>query len=192
LPPLDESDDEVQGFLTVFFGQEPIERFLIPTRIVRNAVVTIDNLARNRVAVQQRPVHATPGAFLVAGSEDTIVLAPENYARYTPFVRVVEAADTKTVVALYRRLYPLLRQAYEDLGHPTGNFNTRLLEIIENLLATPEIDEPIRLVQPTVLYKYADDELEALSPGQKLLIRMGPENARIIKAKLREIRAELV
>jgi hypothetical protein len=46
-------------------------------------------------------------------------------------------------------------------------------------------------VQPSVLYKYADPKLESLSSGQKLLIRMGPENETAVKAKLRELRAAL-
>jgi hypothetical protein len=40
-----------------------------------------------------------------------------------------------------------------------------------------------------VLYEFADPALESRSAGQKALIRMGPANARRIKAKLREIRA---
>lgn len=192
LPALDESDEHVRGFLAVFLGAANVERFLEPERIVRNAVVTIDNLAREKVNPQQRPIKPTPGEFLVEGTEDAPVLAAANYARYTPFVEMVAAADTKTLVALYRRLYPLLREAYDALGHSSGNFNTRLLEVIEDLLATPEVRGPIRLEQPSVLYKYADPALEALTPGQKLLIRMGPDNARTIKAKLREFRDELV
>jgi hypothetical protein len=50
----------------------------------------------------------------------------------------------------------------------------------------------VHLVQPSVLYRYADERLEKLSAGQKLLIRMGPANAAVIKAKLREIQAELL
>jgi hypothetical protein len=50
----------------------------------------------------------------------------------------------------------------------------------------------VRLVQPRVLYEYADPNLENLSAGQKTLIRMGRANALKIKAKLREIRAALV
>jgi hypothetical protein len=59
------------------------------------------------------------------------------------------------------------------------------------LLATPEVEEPIALVQPNVLYQYKDPALERLSSGQKILLRMGPEHAEIVKTKLREIRAEL-
>jgi hypothetical protein len=40
-----------------------------------------------------------------------------------------------------------------------------------------------------VLYTYADPELEARSAGQKILMRMGAENATAIKDKLRAIRA---
>ena len=39
------------------------------------------------------------------------------------------------------------------------------------------------------MYIYADPTLEARPAGQKLLIRMGPENAAVIKAKLVELRA---
>jgi hypothetical protein len=42
------------------------------------------------------------------------------------------------------------------------------------------------------MYEFDDPELEDLSAGQKLLVRMGPENAAVLKAKLREIRRELV
>jgi hypothetical protein len=43
-----------------------------------------------------------------------------------------------------------------------------------------------------VLYQFADPELERRSAGQKVMMRMGADNARRVKAKLREIRRELV
>jgi len=192
LPPLDESDPEVQGGLIEVFGREPVQQFLIPERIVRHLVVTLDNMPREKMALQQRPVKPIPGEFLTSGTEEAPVIAPENYERYTPIVTAIAAADAKTLVSLYRGMQPLFQQAYEELGHPNNLFNARLLEIIDHLLSTPDLDGPIRLVQPGVFYKYADKDIEALSSGQKLLIRMGPENAAIVKAKLREIQAELI
>ena len=192
LPPLDESDSDVLGGLTELFGQDAVKRFLVPERIVRNIVVTIDNVPRQQLAFNQRPITPTPGALVTAGADDTLALAPENYARYEPFVALVRATDAKTLVSLYRGLQPLFQQSYEELGNPNKAFNERLIEVIEHLLATPNVRDEIRLVQPSVLYRYADERLENLSAGQKLLIRMGPENAAIIKAKLRELQAELV
>jgi hypothetical protein len=191
LPALDESDPDMLGALTELFGQAAVTQFLVPERIIRHIVVTIDNVPREQLTVNQRPIKPTPGEFLTTGPEDAPLLAPENYARYTPFIAVVRAIDAKTLVALYRGMQPLFQQAYEDLGHPNASFNERLLEVIDHLLATPNAPAEIRLVQPSVLYRYADERLEKLSAGQKLLIRMGPQHTAVIKAKLREIKAEL-
>ena len=67
----------------------------------------------------------------------------------------------------------------------------RLVEAIDDMLATPEAQEPIPLRHPNVLFEYADSDLESRSVGQKQLLRMGPENAAAIKTKLREIRNEV-
>jgi len=64
--------------------------------------------------------------------------------------------------------------------------------VIDDLLKAPDVQGPIELVQPRVFYEYKDRDLEARSAGQKLLIRMGPANAAIIKAKLRELRGVLI
>jgi len=100
--------------------------------------------------------------------------------------------DAKKLVSVYAHLYPLFQQAYVELGYPDGYFNDRLVQVIDNLLAAPTPAAPIRLDQPNVLYVYADPELESLSAGQKILVRMGPANAAVVKDKLRQIRSEVI
>ena len=192
LPPLDESDPEVLGGLTELLGQDAVMRHLVPERLVRNIVVTIDNVPRRQMALNQRPLQPTAGDFITSGEESAVVMAPENYARYEPFVGLVSKLDAKTLVSFYRGLEPLFQTAYEDLGDPDASFNARLNEVIEHLLQTPTPRGQVALVQPGVLYKYADERLENLSAGQKLMIRMGVDNATVIKGKLREIQAELL
>jgi hypothetical protein len=192
LPPLDESDPEVVGGLTEIFGQQAVMQHLVPERLVRNIVVTIDNAPRQQMALNQRPLQPTAGAFMTQGEESSLVLAPDNFERYEPFVALVSNLDAKTLVSFYRGLEPLFQQAYEELGHPDASFTARLNEVIEHLLQTPTPRGEIALVQPSVLYKYADERLEKLSAGQKLMIRMGVNNATVVKGKLREIQAELL
>jgi hypothetical protein len=96
------------------------------------------------------------------------------------------------LLASYKRYYPLYQDAYENLGHPPEYFNDRVIEVIDHLLATPELDGRIALTQPNVQYEFADPKLESRSAGQKALIRMGSDNARAVKNKLRELRSELV
>ncbi len=189
LPTLEESDSLLSDIYASMFGADAVQKFLVKSDIVRHVVATIDNLPRKKVAERLKPIKAIEGKFLVVGPEGAQTIAKENAARYTTIVHLVDVVDTQTLAAAYFRVYPLLQQAYVDLGYPNGYFNNRLVEVIDHLLATPNVQEPIQLAQPNLMYEFADPRLEALSAGQKALIRMGSENAAIIKKKLRELRA---
>lgn len=189
LPALADSDRDVQDSLAGALGRS-LEQVLVPQDIVRHVVVTVDNLPRKKVAIQLRPIKPTGGELLVApGGEPT--LSPDNAARYTPVMTLVKNADVAQVAAVYRHFYPLFQQAYVDLGYPDGYFNDRLVEVIDHLLATPDVTGPIKLTQPGVFYQYADPSIEERSSGQKLMIRLGAQNAAVVKEKLRVLRKEV-
>jgi hypothetical protein len=90
---------------------------------------------------------------------------------------------------IYLRFYPLFQEAYEDLGYPDAYFNDRMIDVINHLIATPNINDPIILHRPHVLYEFIHPELEALSSGQKLLIRLGSRNSIKVKQFLIELKA---
>lgn len=192
LPPLGESDAPAREALDGVVGAEAVNQWLVPDGIVRRFVATVDNLPRRKVATTVRPLKAVPGSFAVSGSEDELTLDERNYARYAPLVQAIEAADAKRIAAVYLRFYPLMQESYEGLGYPSKYFNDRMIEVIDHLLQTPQVPGPIRLTQPHVFYEFADPKLEALSAGQKALIRMGPANAGVVKDKLRALRSEIV
>jgi hypothetical protein len=192
LPKLDESDGPMLGALSDVFGKTQAAQYVVADGIVRKIVVTVDNLTAVKVAERLRPVRPVTGKFAVAGTEDAPTLDPVNYDRYKPMVQLIQSVDEDKLLAMYKRYYPLFQDAYENLGHPPKYFNDRLVEVIDHLLATPDLKEPIALTQPNVLYEYADPKLESLSAGQKVLIRMGSANAAVVKDKLRKLRVKLV
>ncbi len=158
---------------------------------VRRIVATVDNLPREKLALRLMPVKPAGGKFLVAGKDEGLAIGADNAARYAPYLRLAGAIDTGKLVALYIHFYPLFQQAYQELGYPKGYFNDRLVDVIDDLLAAPEVKAPVKLVRPKVFYLFADPALEARSAGQKILMRVGSENAALIKAKLRDICREL-
>ena len=191
LPPLAESDATLREALVGIFGASTFDALFRPQDFVRNVVATIDNLPRKQVALRLMPVKPVPGSFRATGSGGSVVIGGDNAARYTPYVRAMQAIDSTKLVALYVHLYPLFQQAYADLGYPSRYFNDRVFEVIDHLLATPDAPATVALVQPKVLYEYADPALADLSAGQKILLRMGPENEAKVKAKLRELKRAL-
>ena len=144
-------------------------------------------------------VEPAPGRFLVDRAEEAPAIAADNGARYTPFLLLAESVNAVRAVDLYVRMYPLLQQAYEDLGYPKRYFNDRLIAVIDLLLDTPVLEYPVMLqltqvkgpipsLRPWVRYEFADPQLEALASGQKMLLRMGPAAERRLKARLVEFR----
>ncbi len=195
LPALGESDAEFGAALMALFGASAFQQMFVPDALVRHIVVTVDNLPRRQVASRMlplKPVTGTAnGALRTAGEGSELSIAPANAARYTPYVRALEAVDSRKLAATYAQFYPLFQQSYVEQGYPNRYFNDRVFEVIDHLLAAPDIKGPVALSQPKVLYEYADPSLEELSAGQKAMLRMGPENEARVKAKLREIRKAL-
>jgi hypothetical protein len=191
LPALGESDKPLRDALAGVIPPASLEQYFLLDGLVRRVVATVDALPRQTVPQRVLPVKPVPGPFATVGQAEGLLIAPQNAARYAPFVRLAESVDTRKLVAIYVRYYPLFQQAYVELGYPNGYFNDRLIAAIDDLLSAPETPEAVPLVQPKVLYAYADPELEALSAGQKVMLRMGNANATRVKAKLRDIRRAL-
>lgn len=191
LPEVADSDSALVQALTALFNGVPLDRVFYLQQIVPRFVATIDNLPRQTVALQRMPVKPAGGTLLTTQADGRILLRADNATRYETYMRVLEHADTGRLVATYVRFYPLFQKAYQDLGYPQGYFNDRLVEVIDHLLATPDVPAPIALAQPKIVYEYADPALEQRSAGQKMLIRLGPVDESRVKAKLRDIRHAL-
>jgi hypothetical protein len=192
LPKLEQSDEVLRSALSGLNAGPTLVEQVVFEDFVRRVVATIDNLPREKVHLRLLPVKTAPGRLETTTDLEGIRLKPENSFRYALYMRAVEAVDPKRMVDLYVRYYPLFQQAYRDLGYPKGYFNDRLIEVIDHLLATPQVLEPVRLVQPKVMYQFADAAMEGRSAGQKLLMRIGNANAATVKEKLRTVRRELV
>ncbi|HEX5960058.1 MAG TPA: DUF3014 domain-containing protein [Rhodanobacteraceae bacterium] len=193
LPPLDSSDAAVASALASLPGTEGLAKLLVARGLVPHIVATVDALPRHTIGSSILPLQTPGGAFIADTSGAQLVLDAKNYARYDAYMEIAEAVDARTLVTWYVHWYPLFQQAYRQLGYPRGYFNDRLLVAINDMLAAPNARPPVALVAtPDGHYAFADPTWEALSVGQKLMIRIGPEHERALKAKLRSIRALLL
>lgn len=192
LPALDASDAALAQSLSGVLGAKNFAQHFRPEALVRRIVATVDNLPRRSYAQRLSPVHPVGGLLLTEGRDEGLTLAPGNAARYAAWMKFAEAIDAKRVVDLYVHVYPLFQQAYVELGYPDGYFNNRLVQVIDHLLEAPVVRGPVKLVVRRVLPEFADPALESESAGRKILLRIGPENAAVVKGKLRALRKELV
>jgi hypothetical protein len=191
-PPINLDDDTAyRDGLRQLVGPEALAYFY-PDRMIHRFVATIDNLPREEAQAKMMPIKPVSGPFMVERHAGTMTVDPANDQRYLRYLNVLAAVDKQRLVDLYVSLYPVFQQAYRELGYPGGHFNDRLVDAIDNLLATPAIVPPLAVVQPKVLYKFADPALEKRSAGQKIMLRLGADNMARAKILLIAIRGELL
>ena len=182
IPALGESDQYLYLALSGIFD-EVVMRLLTKTILIEKIVATIDNLPRQHIAERMRPISARENSFIVETQlgVNNFILSARSYDRYNSLIDNLSMIDANELANIYLRFYPLFQEAYEDLGYPQVYFNDRVIDVIDHLLSAPEVNDPIILHRPHVLYEFIHPELEALSSGQKLLIRLGVRNSAKVK-----------
>lgn len=202
LPPLEQAGEFVADALTGLVGRRGVLQFLQVDDFVQRVVATVDNLPAKHATPRLWPVQPTPGRFATRPQGSAMQMDPDNAQRYVPMVLMVEAVNPAQAAALYRHLYPLFQQAYQDLGYPQGYFNDRLVQVIDHLRATPQVEGTVEMTltevkgpyastAPWLRYEFADPALQELSAGQRALLRSGVVNQRRLLAWLTAFRAQI-
>ncbi|SQH74226.1 conserved protein of unknown function [Shewanella benthica] len=192
LPTLSNSDGYVHKKTVEIADGMKIEPLLVEKDLLRHFVVFVDNLAQGELARKVSPLKAPDKIFTVSDITNKTYLNPDSYHRYDLYANFVANLDEQQLAATYKALTPLLEEAFEELGYGDMSFKQRLLQAIDIMLAAPVIEQPIELDGVSVNYQFVDPQLEALANAQKLLLRMGPENTKKVKAALRKLKKYLV
>jgi len=188
LPGLEASDSLVRQMGGDLSPREGWSEWLATEGLVRRFVRTVVSIGAGRSPASELGFLEPGEEFRIRRSGDTTVIDPASYSRYDGVEQVLVSLDPGATARRYRQLRPLFQEAYRELGYRQGSFDVALARAVETLLAVPVPDGPIRVVPSGgTAWEFADPELEALSPAQKHLLRMGPESARRVQGKLREL-----
>lgn len=205
VPALADSDGYARENLSEVVGEATAIQYFATDGLVARSVATIDAMSSRKVPGNIQVVTGPKGEYsalpdpaparqILDEAGDPIPQYqsdPVNAERYRPYVEMLEAVDAAEFATTYERNASLFGHAWRQLGYTDKVFDQRLVEVIDELLATPEVSEPYQLIKPEAYYVFADENLERLTAGQKILLRMGADNAQRVKDKLREIRQAL-
>lgn len=191
LPDLLESDEVFRKTLTTL--SPGLAAWLDNDQLIRRYVILVNDFAQGIRVTKHMSFLRPDQLFSVEQGENNVVIAPKSYQRFDRLAQAIQAVNPRVAVAIYQSFRPLLQQVFKEFSYPPDiTLETIIQKGAADLLAAPVIEEPIGLVRPSVHYKFADANLEeSLSPLQKQMIRMGPENTRVIQAKVREFMVEL-
>lgn len=189
LPPLDGSDAFVRELAQGLSAHPQLALWLAARGLIRTFTAVVANVADGESPGPHLGFLAPKTSFGTIRRQGRLVIDPRSYTRYDSIADGIASLDAARCAQVYRRLEPLFEAAYRDLGHPRGGFSGTLKRALVTLEETPvpESEAAVRPAGAAVVYEYVDPRLEALSPAQKHLLRMGPRNARKVQAKIREL-----
>ncbi len=191
LPPLAESDPAVRDLAGGLSSRPDVAHWLSERSLVQRLVAVVDDIAEGATPRPLLLSMAPAGAFATVTRGERVYVDPQSYARYDDVADAFTSLDADRCAQVYVRLTPLIDEAYRDLGRPERRFGDALGRAIARLLATPVVEGDVELRPLVTTYAFARPDLEALSPAQKQLLRMGPRNVRAIQTHLRAIAAAL-
>ncbi|MDT8448889.1 MAG: DUF3014 domain-containing protein [Wenzhouxiangellaceae bacterium] len=181
---LERAAEQVRAELGRALAPEQLQ-LVVEERLLQRLVATLNSLDGDPIPLRFRPVEHVPGLPRVAGEGDELRLPDAFDPRYRPYREMFERLDVEQLAALFERHESALEQAWQAMGEEHDqSFRERTVDVLRHLARFDVPDERPELVQPEVLYEYADPQLESLSWGRKILIRIGPEQAREVQRKL--------
>lgn len=174
-------------------GAKPVlKKLLADHQPLEVSAAVIDGLGRGVILRKFLPAATHSEKFSVVTRDDGYYMDPNGFMRYDKYADAIAALDIGVLVNAFHLLRPTYEQAYGYLGLDPADFDNAVIRMLDLVLATPEIGEPIALTPKAVVYVYADPGLESLPAVQKQLLRMGPDNIRRIKQQAQALRDGLL
>ncbi len=192
LPALNESDSFLRDSLTNISSDSSFIRWITKDDLFRRAASYFDGLSRGVILSKIFPLNTPEGEFTVHKTGNELLLNAGNYERYNKTIGVILGLDMELIAEIFHTTRPLLEAAFAEMGYSSRQMDGIILQSIEQILSTPIIARPIALSQESVLYQFADPDLENLSPIQKQLLRTGPENTQKLQQQALELRDALL
>lgn len=189
--PVDTSDASVKSALMAISRSPSFGRLLVNNRLLDKFVINVYDLSNGNTSPKDALLQAPPQNLKTYKQANKTWIDSSSYARYTPYVEVLESFSSNELVEILSRYKDSIEQKFNEISRPNEDFDSALIKAIDALLAAPEIDYPIEVYSESVAYKFSDPALENLPGPHKQLIRTGPDNTQRIKAVMRKLKASL-
>ena len=191
LPPLEQMDPVVRGLLRALGSHPELLKWLATDDLAGGIATAVDRLSQGQSPGRDLRVLRPEAPFAVTRRGGGYRVDAATYARYDALAGAVASVDAERLARAFTTLQPRLAEAYMRQGHPEGGFDAAVRRAIAVVASTPDLPPDAGLVPGVGGYVYADGELERLPAAQKHLLRMGPDNARLVRDAARRFGAAL-
>ncbi|MGZ5013045.1 MAG: DUF3014 domain-containing protein [Methylobacter sp.] len=184
LPDLEHSDTLLREEMA---GVSPaLAEWLNTEQLIRKYVVIANDFSQGLRLEKHLRFLGPDQPFAVDQDNEKLFIATKSYQRYNQLATAINALDVQATLSVYKKFRPLLLQVFKEFSYPDEySLEDIFTKAAAVILAAPVRDGQVAVEKHAVHYRFADQQLEALNPIHKQMLRMGPDNTRIIQNKVR-------
>ena len=145
LPTLGASDAAVRTLVAGVSSHPQLAAWLVTDDLARRFVRAVVDISRGSSPLPALEVLIPDEPFSVQSSGSRLVMDPRSQRRYDLLGEVFAGMNAENAAETYRKLLPLFREAYRELGVPDGEFEEVLARAIRNLLAVDVPEGPLEV-----------------------------------------------
>ncbi|MBL0709847.1 MAG: DUF3014 domain-containing protein [Colwellia sp.] len=198
IPKLDKSDEWLTLKLFEITWRKELLKLVINEDMIRRFVVFTDNFSQGLITYEHSPFILPKSKFSpkqnskqIKNNQEIWQWNESSTRRFSLYVDLLRSIDSDSLVQWYFEVKPLIDEAYRELGYD-DDFTKTLQDAIVRVLDMELPDtSSMSLVRPSVMYQFANPELESLPESNKLLLRLGKDNLLVVKSVLLELHEKL-
>ena len=168
-----------------------LESFYTPNPIERIAAI-VDSSSKGVVIHRLLGLKPLEEKFPITEKERILIMDPSGYHRFDPYVEALVSIEASDLRELFHEYRSYLEQAYAALGYQQGELDNAIIKSLDQIISAPTIKTAVAIVKHEAVYRFLDEDLEALPELHKQLLRMGPDNVEKIQSFAKSLRASLI
>ena len=169
-------------FLDSFYTSNPLQRI----------AAIVDSSSKGIVIPRLLLLKPLQDKFRTIEQKGVLVMDPSGYVRFDPYVERLVSLDTNKLKELFHKYRPYLEQAYAAHGYQQEAFDNAIMKSLDEIISATPINAAIAIQRHEAIYRFVDEDLEALSEIHKQLLRMGPDNMKKIQSLAKDLRLSLL
>ena len=168
-----------------------LESFYTSNPLQRIAAI-VDSSSKGIVIHRLLALKPLKDKFSIIERQGILIMDPSGYRRYDPYVEALVSLDRSRLKQLFHKYRSYLEQAYATLGYQQEELDNAIIKSLDQIISAPNIKTAIAIERHEAVYRFMDEDLEALPEMHKQLLRMGPDNMDKIQSLAKGLRSSLL
>ncbi|MCP4896729.1 MAG: DUF3014 domain-containing protein [bacterium] len=181
------NDQMVRSLIAGVSAHPRLTSWLLTDGLLERFVEAVESVAQGVTPRGALETLAPKGDFFVYDYKLDFAITQGTFRRFDMVTDAFSSLDSDGIAAVFHEVEPTINGEFARASWGDSGFEQVMQQAFVHLLEVEVQDGPLEVERRAKAYVFAEDRLQALSDVQRQLLRMGPENARKVQAKLREL-----